>query len=396
MNCRLWTKYALLSGLCTLGIAHAENWSIAPPMANHMVLPHGKTLPLRGKGPVGQTVQIHFMNHESHAVVADTGDWKITLPSCEATAIPQTMHIRCGAESHDLSDILVGEVWLFSGQSNMDFPLIKAIGGQQALATAGKQPLVRLLHLAGLPTDQRRYDEAELQRLSPEKFYQGTWQPCSAAAAAPVSAIAWWTAVAIAQKKNIPLGIIENAVGGSGTEAWLSPEALDRRDEYAALQQDWLNAPRMSSWARQRARFNLGPHLQAHHPYQPSFLFQATQHQLSDFPLTCVVWYQGETNAESADYEHHLHLITDLIRSWRSSWQQADLPFYLIELPRIGGSDPLRRHWPLYRKVQRAAATLPHVSLIPTTDIGYDSPDVHPPDKFPIAQRLAEEILRQP
>ena len=127
----------------------------------------------------------------------------------------------------------------------------------------------------------------------------------------------------------------------------------------------------------------------ASHPFKPGFLFESGVRAWSGFPFDAVLWYQGETNAEIADAAWNRRLLTDLVKQLR----QDKLPFYLVQLPRIGGNDPLRKHWPAYRKVQaEVARSLPEVHLVVTRDLGWDRPDVHPPDKRPVAERLAHAI----
>jgi sialate O-acetylesterase len=185
------------------------------------------------------------------------------------------------------------------------------------------------------------------------------------------------------------VGLIDNSVGGSGAEAWLPPEVLAARREYAELLGPaWGASERISGWARGRARLNLGGR-PLDHPFRPGFLFDSGVRWWRDFPLTGVLWYQGETNAEILDDAWNERLIIDLVAGWRERLTQPELPFVMVQLPRIGGDDPLRRGWPQFRAVQaRAAAKLPKVSLIETLDLGWDSPDVHPPDKRPVGERL--------
>lgn len=373
----------------------AAPWSMSPHLTDQMVLQRDRPHALRGTAGSGEVIQIEFAKFHATCTADQRGDWSITLPALAANAVAQTMRIRCGSVAHDIHDVLIGDVWMFSGQSNMDFPLAKAIGGKAEIADAKALP-IRLLHLTGIPTDQRRYDEATRRRLTAENFFIGSWQQANPQTKAPLSAIAWWTARTLTDRSGVPIGIIENAVGGSGTEAWLSEAALRSKPSYAPLCDDWLHAPLMSPWARERAAYNLGNDLTGQHPFRPGFLYKATFSQLATFPLKGVVWYQGETNAEINNIAYNQELLSDLIHDWRKAWDHAQLPFYLIELPRIGGNDPLRQHWPQYRQAQaQCAASGQHIHLIPTTDLGYDLPEIHPPEKKPIALRVAETILKQ-
>src|SRR5690606_25755474 len=142
----------------------------------------------------------------------------------------------------------------------------------------------------------------------------------------------------------------------------------------------WLESDRISPWARGRAKRNLGGRTASNHPFRPGFLFESGVSWWAGFPFETVLWYQGETNAEIRDDAWNGRLIRDLVTGWRRELGQPDLPCVMVQLPRIGGDDPLRRHWPAYREVQaRAARALRGVTLVVTADLGWDSPDVHPP-----------------
>ncbi|MFD0895634.1 hypothetical protein KBB96_01535 [Luteolibacter ambystomatis] len=219
----------------------------------------------------------------------------------------------------------------------------------------------------------------------------------SPSSAGEISAIAWWVGKMVHQRTGEPIGIVENAVGGSGTEAWLPREVLESHSAYRPLLSDqWLESDRVSSWAKGRARRNLGTHVTANHPFRPGFLFESGVRPWAGFPFEAVIWYQGETNAESPDDRWNGQLICDLITGWRGVLGNPGLPFYLIQLPRIGGKDPLRQYWPQYREVQaRVAKDIPGVKLVVTSDLGWDGPDVHPPDKKPVAERVVE-VMPEP
>jgi sialate O-acetylesterase len=382
-----------LSALLALAASAAE---FARPFADSMILPHGRPIPVWGSGQPGEVVTVAFADQSQIARCGPDGRWQLTLTAEKPSASGRELVVSSIHGRVALKDVLIGEVWLASGQSNMDFPLGRAVGGKAAAAEAGNFPAIRLLNLTGAPTDTRVYSPEILARLTPHDHFTGNWAIASEASAGEISAIAWWTAKAIHLAKGIPIGVVENAVGGSGAEAWLSPEILKSRADYRPLLDDgWLESPQVSAWARGRAKLNLGNQPTANHPFRPGFLFESGVQEWSRFPFTGVLWYQGETNAELADERWNERMIQDLITSWRAAFKRPDLPFFMVQLPRIGGNDPLRAHWPEFRKVQaRIAKRIPGVHLIVTEDLGWDSPDVHPPDKLPVATRLADEVIR--
>lgn len=370
--------------------------AVCPPFGSHMVLPMDRELPLHGTADPGKRVVVRIRGREFQTQTDANGAWQVMLPATSASLSPSTIEVTSEGNRVLCDDVLFGEVWLCSGQSNMDFPLSRSTGGVDEIKSANL-PKLRLLNLTGAPTDARAYNAATLARLTVKDHFTGSWQPCTPASVGGFSAVAYHTGKLLQAARGVPIGLIENAVGGSGTEAWLPVETLKARPDYQPLlSEKWLDSERVSAWARGRAKQNLGSHLDANHPFKPGFLFESGVRPLTGFPLTGVIWYQGETNAEIHDDAWNEQLIRDLVTSWRTALHQKSLPFFLVQLPRIGGSDPLRKFWPEYREVQaRAVKTLPGTHLVITHDLGWDSPDVHPPDKLPVAKRIAEAILRK-
>ena len=363
---------------------------------DHMVLPMGRTVRVWGSADPGSRVVVEFSGVHRSASSNVDGVWQVNLPVMAASTERRVLRARSGEESIEISNLLVGEVWLCAGQSNMDFPLSRAVGGRDEAKRAGRYPGIRLMNCIGVHTSGRRYNEAERSRLNPERFFEGKWQVASEVSALPFSAVGWWAGKLIHQRKGVPVGLIDVSVGGSGAEAWLPQEVLEARDDYAELLgEGWLESEKISAWARGRAKLNLGGE-GARHPFQPGFIFDAGVREWQDFPLTGVLWYQGETNAEIHDDAWNERLITDLVIGWRKILEQPELPFFMVQLPRIGGDDPLRRWWPQFREVQaRAAGRLDGVELVVTEDLGWDSPDVHPPDKRPVGERLGKAVLQK-
>lgn len=388
-------RKAILFLLGTAAAAAKPSLIPARPFADHMVLPMERPIPMWGKAKPGSEVEVHFGGQVARGTADGGGNWRTILPAHAASAEGRELKIISGDETRILRDILVGQVWFCSGQSNMDYPLSRATGGNQEAAGAGQFAAIRLFNLTGVHTSARAYSPAEVDRLAPDKFFEGRWRIASPEAASAFSAVGWWAGKTLHRDKGVPVGLIDNSVGGSGAEAWLPQESLAARDDYKDLPgETWLESPRVSGWARGRAKLNLGTR-SGDHPFRPGFLFESGVRWWRGFPLTGVLWYQGETNAEIIDDAWNEMLITDLVRGWRKQLGQPDLPFFMVQLPRIGGNDPLRKGWPQFRAVQaKVASTLSHVSLVPTVDLGWDSPDVHPPDKRPVGERLGQAAAR--
>lgn len=374
----------------------ASSLQLAPPFADHMVLPMRTPISIRGIAKPHCDIEVHFSGSAVHGKSGANGHWRVELPALPPSSTARDLIIQAGDDTHVIHDVLVGEVWMCSGQSNMDFPLEKAIGGKLEIQKAAEFPAIRILNRAGLHTSNRSYNAAERNRLNKKEFFQGSWQVASPTAVAGFSAVAWWAGKIIHQSKNIPIGLIDNSVGGCGTEAWIPREILASNPAFQnLLADDWLESPKISAWARGRAKQNIGNAGNADHPFRPGFLFDADVRNWRGFPLAGVMWYQGETNAEILDDEWNESILSALITGWRQMLEQPMLPFFMVQLPRIGGDDPLRKGWPSYRGVQATVARkTPNTHLIETIDLGWDRPDVHPPDKRPVGERLGKFIIK--
>ena len=373
-----------------------QQLEIASIFADNMVLPMERPIVVNGSSSPRATVTVRFADQQVSTRSNKDGLWRVTLKSLPMSFEDRELAVECGEERRILRNILVGRLFLCAGQSNMDFPLEKAIGGRAEIAAAQSFSAIRLLNATAPPTDKRAYEAALLARLQPKWFYQGTWTRADSAAS--FSAIGWMTARELFESRNEPIGIVDVSVGGSGAEAWLPADSLKLRDEYRSMiGEDWLEHPKIGAWVKGRARQNLGKHLEGRHPFRPATLFEFGVRPWTGIPFDGVFWYQGESNAEIDDDVWNEAMLINLVTDWRRVLDQNELPFFIIQLPEIGGNDPLRARWPQFRETQaRACAHLKDAHLIVTRDLGWpDSPDVHPPDKRPIAQRLNDKILEQ-
>jgi len=390
----IW-RTIIAAWLVQTGWVAAAGLTLARPFGDHMVLPMERPVPVWGTAPAGSMVAVFFGGEPVHGRAGADGKWQAVLPAMPASSKAGILKVACGEENLAVNDVLVGRVYLCSGQSNMDFPLSRAVRGKDELVVAANYTLVRLCNLTAAPTGAQAFDTATLARLNVKDHFTGGWEIASKKSVAEFSAIAWWAGRMIQEEVKIPVGLVENAVGGSETEAWLPLDVLQSRPAYKGLLgEKWLDDEKISSWVKKRAKENLGSNPKGNHPFRPGFLFESGVRAWGPFPFDSVWWYQGETNAERLDDAWNGQILKDLITGWRTALQQPALPFYVIQLPRIGGNDPLRQYWPQYREVQaRVAREVPGTHLIVTEDIGWDSPEIHPPDKYPVAKRLAEAVL---
>ncbi|MBQ5937752.1 MAG: sialate O-acetylesterase [Bacteroidaceae bacterium] len=313
-------------------------------------------------------------------------------------AKPQTLTI---------DSLYFGDIWLSSGQSNMELRVDQCNTLEQDLADAKR--LASRLHIYNMPararTDAVEWDDSVLRYTNELRHMdmQG-WKTASPEVVAKFSAVAFnFARVLCDSLPDVPIGIICNAVGGSTTESWIDRSTLEW--EFPNILRDWRNGDFGQAWARGRMTQNIAHALNKEsaaynplqrHPYEPAYLFEAAIAPLGHLPIRGVIWYQGESNAHNI--EVHERLFTLLEQSWRAFFAQRwrsefhkkhPLPFYVVQLSSLP-----RPSWPAFRDSQRRLASeLPHTALVVTSDLG-DPNDVHYRTKRPVGERLALQALK--
>jgi len=363
--------------------------------ANHMVLQRDQPIPIWGNASPGETITVSLGKDQSSAVAEPDGRWMVRLPPRSGSLQPVDLTIR-GLNTITYSDVLVGDVLLCSGQSNMHWPLRLAEGGEKEIS-GSVDPAIRLLNLAGRPyTHGRRFDPPEVELCLPEKYLTGCWATCCPESARDFSAVAYFFGRALREWQQVPIGLIHNAVGGTPTEAWISRETLGTHPNLRCLlDANWLENPSVHPFCRSRAITNL-PGLKEElarakrtyrHPYEPGFMHAAGIAPQAPFALRGILWYQGESNTHSAAL--HDHLFPTLIKEWRDLWKQGDLPFLFVQLPNKDSAED----WPAFRQSQLRACSIPRTGMAVTIDIG-DPADVHPQNKREVGLRLSLLALK--
>lgn len=317
------------------------------------------------------------------------GRFSATLPPMKAGG-PYTLNVRAGNEQLSFDSVYVGEVWLCSGQSNMEMRLREISTAKTDLAAADTLHRIHLYNMESTcPLYAQVWTEEQIATVDKGGFIKpARWTKCSRTAAANFSAIGFHFARILADSLKCHVGVMLNAVGGSTTEGWIDSTMLQTKVP-EILQGSWLNNPNIMGWARNRAKFNLkntNPEEHAH-PYAPGYLFHAAIRPLEAYPIRGVLWYQGESNAELV--KMHERLFLTLETSWRKEWQREDLPFYFVQLSSIS----TRPTWPKFRNSQRLLAdSLNRTYMTVSSDVG-DSLDVHPRNKRIVGHRLATAAL---
>jgi sialate O-acetylesterase len=387
------------AALAWAGVAAAEVRPAAC-FTSQMVLQQGMPLRFWGVADPGERVVVEFAGATAEARADATCCWRVTLPPPEASRESRPLVISGLRHSVRLDDVLVGEVWLCAGQSNMLLPLSRVVDAQQEIAAATR-PLVRLFNWrAAASGDRGAYSAEQLAALEPSRFGSGAWTRCTPETAAGFSAVGSVFGATLADTLDVPVGIISVAVGGTPAESWVRREALAAGDPTRPLVSgNWLENPLLDRWCLDRARDNLAlalagkaavsqDELGLAHPFKPGFMWQAGIAPFVPLAIRGVCWYQGESNADSpARAAQHEAILPVLVADWHRAWGR-ELPFGIVQLPGLGRPD-----WPAFRDGQRRLAeAIPGTGLVVTIDLG-DPREVHPADKRPIGERLAAWAL---
>ncbi len=360
---------------------------------SHMVLPQGKSVPISGTTDASGEIIVRF---DGQTVPATrTGNkWKAELKPMKANKTGQKLTVTQGKDTVELDDVLIGEVWLASGQSNMLWRLNQTPEGKNAIQKADNAQ-IRILHNEPqVHTNPAAYKDADRAKLTKDQFYTGQWAVNSPQSAPRMSAVAYHFANVLQKELDVPVGIIHSSLGGSEMAAWIPDSILKKKPFYSSCRGNkWLESPLISPWARGRAKQNIAQTLSSGepmHPYKPGFLYSSGIEWIAPLPVNGIIWYQGETDAEAQDMKQNATLLRDLITSWRQAFGNAELPFVMVQLPRINDKSAVRAYWPEFRAVQDGiAAAMPNVASVTTIDLGSTNSNVHPPSKTEVGTRLA-------
>jgi sialate O-acetylesterase len=370
---------------------------------SNMVMQRGLPFRIRGWADPGEQVTLTQGGTLVRAVADHAGRWSAELPAPGTGPLPEL--VVEGKNRLVLTNLLGGEVWLCSGQSNMEFRLARAEGGAEA-AAAATLPSIRLF------TVGRRVAAAPLEEL------EGQWVECTPETAAAFSAVGFFFGAELQRRLDgLPVGLIHSSWGGTPAEAWVD-SALTRPDPaYAALYEEWEryreNYPAirakyeadMTRWrervaqaeavgAKPPSRPLSKPEPDANHQY-PGNLYNGMIHPLVGFPLKGVAWYHGTSNTKRAEQYHAL--LTTLVTDWRRRWGRDEFSFLIVSLANfraVPPEPPAESAWALLREAQaRVAREQPGAGLAVTIDIG-EAHDIHPRNKLDVGLRLAASALR--
>lgn len=356
--------------------------------SDNMVLQHGAPLTIQGTANAGDKVTVAIGKQKQQAVTASDGKWSVILSPLKAGG-PYTLTVSSGKQKLAYNNVLAGEVWLCSGQSNMEFHLNWSVTGNRDIPQSANNN-IRLFDMkARWRTDAKEWEASVLDSLNQLEYYKNTkWTVCSPETVGDFSAIAYYFGKKLQDSLQVPVGLICNAIGGSTTEAWVDRSSLEY--QFPSILRNWKQNDFVQGWARERAVLNIKKATSKlqRHPYEPCYLYESGILPLQQFPIKGVIWYQGESNAHNC--EAHAKLFRLLVNGWRQNWGDAELPFYFVQLSSID-----RPSWTWFRDSQRRLmAEIPNTGMAVCSDKG-DSLDVHPKQKQEVGERLAAWALNK-
>ena len=273
---------------------------------DHMVVQRDAPLVVRGTAGSGEAITPTFAGATAATTADGKGRWEVVLAPQSANFKGATLSAKGSSDEVSLRDVLVGDVWINAGQSNMEFALWKEEHAKTELPLAADAGLRLLTHdFPGQSAVRKTLPATAIARLAPEKFYDGTWAVASPQTARNASAIAYYFANKLRTKTGIPIGIVGYAIGGAPIETFISRAALTGDPRFAAKTRgDWLNNSAIDGWVKMRAAEQVAElegaprdSLGINHGCKPGFAFEAGPGRIAGIPVKGVLWYQGESNA---------------------------------------------------------------------------------------------------
>jgi sialate O-acetylesterase len=381
----------------------AAQVSFDPLIGSHMVLQRDQPIVLRGAAKPGETVRVRLANDQASVLAAADGKWEARLRARQASAAPLELVATAPSGEAKAANILVGDIWICAGQSNMEWPLrLDAAAPEAARMLQKPNPQVRVrTHAFPGQYSKKALTPAQLADMAPGRFFKGEWGVDGPKVSPAFSAVGWWFAQRVQAATKVPQGMVGWSIGGAPIETFIRPAALAAEPAFAAkLLGDWERNPGIDSWVRQRAREHFGTAqaprdaLGIDHFFKPGFAWAAGPGMATWMPVKGVLWYQGESNSLSEPFaREYPGLMRTMVADWRAQWGRPDMPFLWVQLSSIDTRTYKSQEWPRFRDNQRRLlGEIPHSGMAVSSDVGAQN-DVHPRDKRTVGERLARWAL---
>lgn len=378
---RYLTPAAALLALVSVSSAEVKP---APMFSEHMVLQQGVNLPVWGWADEGEEVTVRFGKQRVTAVTKNL-KWDVQLRPVKPGG-PYTFSVSSKNGTIQFTNVLVGEVWVCSGQSNMEWPLNRSFQPQEDIASATNSTI-------------RLFKVPKNRKDAPTVLLNASWETLSPESVASFSAVGYYFGRDLAKARNVPVGLIGTYWGGTPAESWTERESLEINPRYRAEILD-ADVTRMRSYrdalaafekerAEAKAKGNAFDKRGPGQPWQGSELYNGMIAPLLPYAVKGAIWYQGESNASRA--EQYRSLFVDMIRSWRRVWDIEEMPFLCVQLAPFKPikNEPGESDWAELREAQLLSTkVLPKAGMAVITDVGAEN-DIHPTKKEPVGARLA-------
>jgi sialate O-acetylesterase len=359
-------SFLLLALACSIS-AYAVR---LPAVINsHMVLQRDMQVPIWGWGDAGEKVTVTFAGQKKETTVGKNGEWMVKLNKLKANASPSMLTVK-GNNEIKLENVLVGEVWICSGQSNMEWSVARCANPKEEIAKA-KYPNIRLFDVPGHTVHPL-----------PQREGKGEWKVCSPSTISNFSATGYYFGRRIQQTLGVPVGLIGSNWGGTRIEPWTTLDGFK-------------SVPELSEQAKNVAAYTKDTKVKGS---TPSAIYNSMVHPLTPYAMRGAIWYQGESNGnEGITYYQKKHA---LVKGWRNAFQNPNLGFYWVQLCNFkqpgttpGGGDG----WAKIREAQTQALDLKHTGMAVIIDLAdaHNPNDIHPKNKQDVGGRLAQWALNQ-
>ncbi len=395
-------KHALLLLAATLPTLVSAELKLPAIIGDHMVLQQKQANPIWGWDTPGTEVTVTFAGQTKKAVADKDGKWTLKLDPLPANEKPQSLTAK-GTTSREVKDILIGEVWMCSGQSNMGFTLSSDWNGDLE-AAASKFPNLRLFSVPLVGTQELKTD------------VNSAWLPTTPESSARFTAAGFFFGRYLHEILGVPVGLINNAWGGSAAEAWVRRTTLESDPRFKDMITKWKNTEATYDHAKVEAAYKVtlekwnadvaaakaagkplptqprAPQNQLAGQHRPGNIFAGVLNPTLGYGIKGVIWYQGESNASRA--KEYRDLFPMMIQEWRKEWKQGDFPFYWVQLAdfKSVNPNPVDSDWAELREAQTLTQKLPNTGQAIITDLG-EGNDIHPRNKHDVAARLVRWAL---
>ena len=339
---------------------------LAGVFGDHMILQREMKLAVFGSANPGERVTVKVAGQSVSTKADGEGSWRVVLNPLKPSASPVEFIVN-GSNTLILEDVLVGDVWLCSGQSNMVFPLDKEQSGAEELPKAD-HPGLRWCQISS---------KAMREPLADRKV---NWVICDPEHANHFSAVGYYFGRDIHESTGIPIGLILSAVSGTPAQSWTSLDALKSNPALRSY---------LDTYDQMKDKPGTGGDPKEAAPGTPTSLFNGMISPFISFGIKGIVWYQGESNTGEA--ELYRQLFPTLITDWRKHWNEGNIPFLYVQLPGFGrrNAEPTSSNWALLREAQTMALSLPDTGMAVTVDLSPARNILHPRNKREIGRRLA-------